>query len=336
MKHLLTDIPLPAVILDRLAALPGLRVHVVQPQDPPRELPADLLRQANFLLTKHPPTNFAEARSLELLQLATVGYEHWREQRLQERDVRVCNARGVFDTAIAEWNVAMMIALCRDLPAMLRNQQDAHWSREPRFAFEIRDRVVGLWGYGGIGRETARVARMLGMTVHVLTRSAIVPRENTYVQPGSGDPEGILPHRRFGIEEEREFLQSLDFLILALPHTRTSRGLIGPEQLRALKPSAFLLNPARAPIVQEAALVQALREGWIAGAALDTHYAYPLPADHPLWKFPRVILTPHISGSDRSDAYPARIGDLLAQNIERYLAGQPLLNLLTSRELDEA
>jgi phosphoglycerate dehydrogenase-like enzyme len=336
MKHLLLDIPLPPAALDRLAAIPGLAVHPIPPVDPPRAFPTDLLRAASFLFTKNPPTNFADAGSLQLLQLATVGYEHWREHRLQDRGIRICNARGVFDTAIAEWNVAMMIALRRDLPAMQRNQQASQWVREPRFALEVRNKVVGLWGYGGIGRETARLSRALGMTVHVLTRSPIRPRQNTYTQPGTGDPDGSLPHRLFRPEEERDFLAGLDFLILALPHTQASRGLIGPDQLRTLKPSAFLLNPARGPIVQEAALVQALREGWIAGAALDTHYVYPLPTEHPLWTLPNVILTPHISGSDRSDEYPGRIADLLTQNVERFLAGQPLLNELTRAELDEA
>lgn len=335
MKHLLLDIPLPAATLERIAAL-GVVVHAIPPGEPVRALPSDLLRAAHFLFTKQPPTNFVDARSLELLQLATVGYEHWREQRLQDTTVRVCNARGVFDTAIGEWNVGMMIALRRDLRAMHRNQEAATWVREPRFAFEIRNKVVGLWGYGGIGRETARLARALGMTVHVLTRSPIGPRHDTYVQPGTGDPQGTLPHRTFTPAQEREFLGGLDFLILALPQTQTSRGLIGVAQLRALKPTAFLLNPARGPIVQEAALLQALRAGWIAGAALDTHYVYPLPPEHPLWGFPNVILTPHISGSDRSDEYPARIGELLASNLERYLARQPLLNELTRRELDEA
>ncbi len=336
MKHLLIELQLSTAHRDRLAALAGVQVHVVPPEDRPHELPADLLRLANVLHCKHPPLNFHEARAVELIQLGTVGYEHWREQRLQDRPVRVCNARGVFDVAIGEWCLAMMIALTRDLRTMMRNQEAARWEREPRFANDIRGKVVGLWGYGGIGRETARLARALGMTVHVLTRSPIGPRENTYALAGTGDLDGTLPHAVFRLDQAREFLAGLDFLILALPQTQTSRGLIGPAELRSLKPSAFLLNPARGPIVQEAALLQALREGWIAGAALDTHYAYPLPPEHPLWCQSNVILTPHISGSDRSEQYPGRIGELLCENVERFITGRPLFNELTRRELDEA
>src|SRR5262249_13609397 len=157
-------------------------------------------------------------------------------------------------------------------------------------------------GYGGIGRETARLAKALGMTVHAMTRSGIKPRLNTYAQPATGDPEGVLPQRVFVTGQEREFLTGLDFLVLALPHTQQSDGMIGEEQLKALPKTAFVLNPARGPIIQEQSLLRALNEGWIAGAALDTHFAYPLPPEHPLWRYPNVILTPHISGADKSSA----------------------------------
>src|SRR5262249_36117084 len=111
---------------------------------------------------------------------------------------------------------------------------------------------------------------------------------------------------------------------------------IGAAELRTLPRTAFLLNPARGPIVQEEALLTALREGWIAGAALDTHFAYPLPPEHPLWKMPNVILTPHISGADLSRLFPPRIGELFVQNVERFLTGRPLLNLVTADEWREA
>jgi phosphoglycerate dehydrogenase-like enzyme len=193
-----------------------------------------------------------------------------------------------------------------------------------------------LWGYGGIGRETARVAKALGLTIHVLTRKPVGPRKDAYTMPGTGDPDGILPDRVFTPEQVKTFLTGLDFLILALPHTRQSDGMIGVEELRALPRTAFLLNPARGPIIQEQALLTALREGCIAGAALDTHFAYPLPPDHPLWQFPNVILTPHISGSDRTPQFPERMGDLFVQNVKRFLAGQPLLNVVTPVEWREA
>jgi phosphoglycerate dehydrogenase-like enzyme len=195
---------------------------------------------------------------------------------------------------------------------------------------------LGLWGYGGIGRETARIAKAFGMTVHVQTRSGVKPRARVFVQPGPGDPEGILPDRVFVAGQEREFLSGLDFLVLALPHTRASEGMIGEAELKTLPRSAFILNPARGPIIQEKPMIQALREHWIAGAALDTHFAYPLPADHPLWRFPNVILTPHISGADMSPNFPDRIADLFIQNVNRHLEGRPLINEISPTEWNEA
>jgi phosphoglycerate dehydrogenase-like enzyme len=105
------------------------------------------------------------------------------------------------------------------------------------------------------------------------------------------------------------------------------------EDLRTLPSTAHLLNPARGPLVQEAAFLQALQEGWIAGAALDTHNQNTLPPDHPLWSMPNAIMTPHISGSTKSNRFPERIWDLFVQNVKRYLENKPLLNIIATESL---
>jgi phosphoglycerate dehydrogenase-like enzyme len=336
VTQLFTDVWLDEAALARLQSRPGLTVQVL-PQHPKGwELADNLLQGPEILLVKLPPSNFERMSNLKFIQLSTVGYEHLRHMKLGERPLRVCNARGIFDTAIAEWNLAMMVNLMRDLRGMIRNQEQARWQRIDGFQQEIRGRVVGLWGYGGIGRETARMAKALGMTVHVMTRSGVTSRRNTYALAGTGDPEGVLPDQVFVAGQQRAFLANLDFLVLALPHTQQSDGMIGEQQLRALPRTAFVLNPARGPIIQEKALLRALTEGWIAGAALDTHFAYPLAAEHALWRFPNVILTPHISGADKSRDFPGRIADLCLQNVNRYLEGQPLLNEITAQEWREA
>jgi phosphoglycerate dehydrogenase-like enzyme len=336
MTSILCEVTLDDAALQRLRALPDVAVRTLPHQKAGWELPADLLRGHQIFLCKLPPSNLFDMPDLRLMQLATVGYEHLRDLGLADRPLRVCNARGLFDTAIAEWCLAMIVNLVRDVPAMIRNQERTHWERAERFQQEVRGRVVGLWGYGGIGRETARLAKAFGIIVHALTRCGIGPRLNTYRQPGTGDPDGVLPDRVFTAGEEQAFLSGLDFLILALPQTKQSTGMVGARELRALPLTAFVLNPARGLIIQEEALVTALREGWIAGAALDTHFAYPLPPEHPLWKMPNVILTPHVSGADRSRDFPARMGDLFVQNVERFLDGRPLLNEITAAEWREA
>jgi phosphoglycerate dehydrogenase-like enzyme len=336
VAHILISVTVDEATLRRLEALPRAAINVVMPNEQEWDLPGELARGVEVLLCKYPPRNLDAMTDLKMIQLSTVGYEHLRHLGLADRPLRVCNARGVFDTAIAEWNLAMMVCLARDLRGMVRNQDQARWHRDHRFQQEIRGRVIGLWGYGGIGGETARLAKAFGLAVSAMTRSGIRRRENMYMQPGTGDPEGVLPDRVFLAGQEREFLAGLDYLVLALPHTRQSEGMIGVEQLRALAHTAFVLNPARGPIIQEAALLQALAEGWIAGAALDTHFAYPLPATHPLWRMSNVILTPHVAGADHSRDFPARIGDLFTQNVIRYQENRALLNELTTREWREA
>ena len=336
MAGVLLSVTVDEASVRRLEALPGVAVRAVEPEGRDWGVSDDLARGADVLLCKYPPRNLADLADLKVLQLSTVGYEHLRHLGLADRPLRVCNARGVFDTAIAEWNLAMMVNLARDLRAMVRNQESATWDRPPRFQQEVRGRTVGLWGYGGIGRETARLAKAFGLTVHALTRAGVRPRRGAYTPPGAGDPEGVLPDRVFVAGQEREFLSGLDFLVLALPHTQQSAGLVGEGQLRALPRTAFLLNPARGPIIDEQALLTALREGRVAGAALDTHFAYPLPPEHPLWRAPNAILTPHVAGADHSRAFPARMGDLFVQNVRRYRAGEALLNELTAEEWREA
>jgi phosphoglycerate dehydrogenase-like enzyme len=335
MTRILSTQLLDETAVRRLEAMPGVTVQHFPTDGTDWVLPEELLRGPEILLCKVPPRNLDAMTDLRLIQLASVGYEHLRHLGFADRSVRVCNARGTCATAIAEWVLAMMINLARNLRGMIRNQEQAHWDRTG-FHGEIRGRIVGLWGYGGIGRECARLAKAFGMVVHVLTRSGVRPRPNTYLHPGTGDPEGVLPDRVFVAGQKQEFLASLDFLVLALPHTRHSNGLIGKVELQALPRTAFVLNPARGRIIDEEALLAALREGWIAGAALDTHFPSPLPADHPLWRFPNVILTPHISGAEKGRYFPERLVDLLAQNVKRYQAGEPLLNEITPEEWREA
>jgi phosphoglycerate dehydrogenase-like enzyme len=336
MTQIVLDVRVQPEALGRLASIPGVRVAAFEPiplQGKPRELPIEQVQAAEILACTLPPSNLAELKSLRLIQLSSVGYAQLYGLGLSERGIRVANARGVYDTAIAEWNVAMMVNLARDLPTMLRNQQQGRWSTEGPFHQEIRGSVVGLWGYGGIGRETARLAKALGMRVHVLSRKGIRRREQVYCVAGTGDPEGCLPDRVFTAGQEEAFLAELDFLVLAMPHTPANHGIVSQRELRSLKRGAFLLNPARGPLVDESALLRALSEGWIAGAALDTHFRYPLPPDDPLWAFPQVIVTPHISGSDRGPHYLDRFWEILLHNVEHFLTGKPLWNELTAAEL---
>jgi len=337
MPHLLINSKFPPSAAEQLRTIPGLKVSftglAAAEHHGPVAFPLELACDADIIVTSDPPQDFAEMTSLKFIQLASVGYAQLYGLDVVSRGIRVANARGVYDSAIGEWNLGMMIALARDLRQMIRNQERGHWEKAPRFANELRSQTVGVWGYGGIGRETARLAKAIGMTVHAYARGGIKPRGETYTAPGTGDVQGALPDKVFLQGQEQEFLSGLDFLILAMPLTPQSKGLIGTAELRALKPTAYVLNPARGPLIQEEALLTALRENQIAGAALDTHYHYPMPADHPLWQFPNVIMTPHISGSDLGPLFVDRMLEITEHNVRQFLAGRALWNELTADEL---
>lgn len=333
MLRILMDIDIEEDRLAALAARPGLEVRVVPFAEDARELPTKLIEDIDVLFCTYPPSNFADMRQVRWIQIASSGYTQLFPHDLSALRIRATNARGCFDVPIAEWNIAMMVNLIRDLPQMCRNQQAHLWDRSERFTRELRGMTVGLWGYGGLARETARVAKLMGMNIHVLVRRGVQSAPDVYRVPGTGDSAGTLPDRVFSAGGEQEFLSGLDFLILAMPLTQHTEGIVGDKELQALPRTAFVLNPARGPLIQEQSLLRALREGWIAGAAIDTHYQYPLPPDHFLWSFPNVILTPHISGTNLTPIFRQRLWDIFIQNVDRYLTGGVLLNELTSEQL---
>lgn len=331
---ILIDVPVHEQALAALQADGRHQFDLISPPNTsPQEIDPARLRDVDALFCSTPPKNFRDMTSVKWVQIASAGYTQLFEHDLNARGIRATNALGCFDVPIAEWVIAMLVNLARDMRQMIRNQDAAVWNRSAVFQREIRGLTLGLWGYGGIGRETARLARHMGLKVHVLTRSGVGPRQHSYHVPGTSDPEGVLPHRIFKAGEELDFLRDLDFLVIALPLTKATDGLIGERELQALPRTAFVLNPSRGPIIQQAALLRALSENWIAGAALDTHYQYPMPPDHPLWRFPNVIFTPHISGSSLSPRFKDRLWEIFSLNLDRYDKGQPLLNELTPAQL---
>jgi len=334
---ILVDVRTDPGSLARLEAIPGVRItktySEAESEELSREIPADLVAETEILFCSFPPTNLEAMTRLKLIQISSAGYEQLLGLGLPGRGIRACNSTGLFDAPIAEWNVAMMINLKRNLRQMIRNQDNGTWDRDGEFQQEIRGSVVGLWGYGALGRQTARLCRAMGVTVHALTRDGAHARPDQYRVADAGDAEGALPHRVFVADQREDFLKGLDFLVLTLPLDASTEGIVGAAELKMLPDHAFLLNPARGHLVQEAALLEALRLGWIAGAALDTHYHYPMPAEHPLWHFPNVIMTPHISGSESGPYYLPRVWHIFLENLPRYRAGETLLNELTAEQL---
>ena len=191
---------------------------------------------------------------------------------------------------------------------------------------ELRGATLGVVGYGSVGRETARLAAALGMRVLACKRDPQQPLDTGWIWPGTGDPQGALPERFYGLDELHDMLPKCDYVLLALASTVTTRHIIDAEALRCMQRSACLINVGRGALVDEPALIEALQAGIIRGAGLDVFEQEPLPANSQLWSLPNVLLTPHQAGI--TPAYHERLMALFAENLKRYLGGQPLLNLV--------
>lgn len=293
-----------------------------------------LLRGTDIILCEVPPANFDDFDQLQWIQLSSSGYSQVLDLPVLERGIRVTNGLGNFDIPIAEWVVMMMIFWQRHTLTMLDNQRHHRWSHEPPFQRELHGSTVGFYGYGGIARETARLCKAMGLTVWTLTRDGTVKkRHDKYFEPGTSDPDGACVDRVFSPDQLDVFLGGLDYLVLAIPLTPATRGLIGEKELRMLQPEAVLLNVARAHIIAEQALIRCMSENWIRGASIDVHYQYPLPPEHPLWAMPNVVLTPHVAGDDANPSFAHRLYNIFTENLRRLIAGEPLLNHLSDSQL---
>lgn len=201
---------------------------------------------------------------------------------------------------------------------------------------QLTSLLRGILGYGAIGRQVGRIAKAVGMEVYAFTsreRSTPASRiDSAFTLPGLGDKDGLFPTRWFhGTTKDsvNDFLaQDLDLLVISLPLTKTTHGLVSSEQFRILqKKKTFVVNIARGPIVDQEALIEALDGGWIRGAALDVTDPEPLPAEHPLWKAKNCFITPHVSW--QSTHQMGRILELLEKNLDNLAEGKPLINALS-------
>jgi len=293
------------------------------------EVTAALTPETQVLYTVHAAFDPADYPGLKWVQLHTAGVDHVQATPLMYSDVAVTTTSGIHAPRIAEYTFASMLAFTYRVPTMLRYQRRAEWptGRWNIFAgHELRGQTLGIIGYGSIGREVARLANAFAMRVLVSKRLVGDMTDDGYRLAGAGDLVGTFPDGVYGPDRLHEMLRQCDYVVVAAPLTPQTRHMIDKAALQAMRPNAYLVNIARGGLIDEAALARALREGWIAGAGLDVFEEEPLPADSPLWKQDNVILSPHVGGV--SLKYDERATDLFAQNLSRYLAGEPLMNMV--------
>jgi phosphoglycerate dehydrogenase-like enzyme len=251
---------------------------------------------------------------------ATAGVERVLTPAAAARGLRITNARGVFSEPIAEYVLMMVLAVVRRLPQLLELQRERTW--QPLSAREMRDVTVGIVGLGSIGRAVARLVLATGCRVIATRRSIGAGQPGGRAVRDDALPEGI--DRILPPEGLMELLGESDLVVLALPLTPATEDLMDAAAFAAMKRDGWLINVARGRLVDERALLRALREGTIGGAVLDTLREEPLSPESPLWSAPNLIITPHTSWS--SGRVLDRSIELFCENLERFQQGRELLN----------
>ena len=289
-----------------------------------------------ILLTGAAPTRLENAPALRWVQMNSAGINHVMQSPIYLReDLSLTTARGVYDVAGAEFTVGLMLSLTKRFKLALESQQARKWcpNSERLNVYpnqELRGRSVGIIGYGGIGQEIARLCNAFGMKTFALVRHNKKPGEARYRLPE------LRRLRAPVLEKVFEFPRGLgpliersDFVIVTLPLTPETEGLIDKSALGRMHKDAYFINVSRGPLVKEEALAEVLREGAIAGAALDVFEQEPLPENSPFWNLKNVIVTPHISGV--FTGMWERVVALFVENLERYRGGKTLFNLVNRR-----
>ncbi len=276
-----------------------------------------LLAEAEVIFGLQVPRNvISRAPKLKWIQSMSAGLEHILDSDIIGSPVVVTNTSGMHAVAMAESILGLMLMFVKHAPLYFELKRKRQWQGITPAV--LCSKTVGIVGLGSVGREVARLSKAFGMRV-------VATRRSTKRITRAKNVDVMLPSFHL-----HQLLAESDFVVLTLPLTRETNKLIGEEELRIMKPTAYLINVARGNIVDEEVLIRALEEEWITGAGLDVFATEPLPRESKLWKLPNVILSPHVSG-DMVD-YDIRATELFCENLSRYINGEKLLNVVVKRK----
>jgi phosphoglycerate dehydrogenase-like enzyme len=284
------------------------------------QTPEELVAAAGDVDAAFGPVNtelFQAAKALRWIQSASAGVE-WMGSvdGLAESDVMVTNTRGAHAATMAEHAFGLLIFLTRGFDSLYLSQQQKVWQRPAQITgVGLAGLTMGIIGLGNIGRAIGERAKAFKMNI-------IAVDVHDVEQPEYVSKLGRL-------DEMPELLQRADVVVVATPITKETRGMLGPDELRLMKPSAYLIVMSRGGIIDEPTLAQMLRDGELAGAGLDVTAIEPLPAESELWDAPRIIITPHSSPS--SSQTGANVTQIMQENLRRFVAGEPLTNLVDKK-----
>lgn len=280
-----------------------------------REEIEGLLGEIEVTVGGFPPDLVSKASNLRWYQQMGAGAD-WlmRHPEAVQHDFVLTNASGVHAIPIAEHILGFLLAFGRGLHRAVRAQERGEWARQylREDLFELVGKTMVLVGLGSIGSRTAKLASALGVRVLGVRRNAEIQAPDVQAT--------------FGPKQLLDLLPEADFLVLAMPLTHETQGMIGERELRAMKPTSYVVNIGRGGTIQEAVLARALEEGWIAGAGLDVFESEPLAADSPLWEMENVIITAHYAGA--TPHYQERAMGIFLANLRRYQASETLYNVV--------
>jgi phosphoglycerate dehydrogenase-like enzyme len=252
------------------------------------------------------------AQRLQWVQSGSAGVDKLLFPALAQSPVVLTNSRGLYAAPLAEFALFGALCFAKNLGLLERNRRERRWERY--HPSELGGATLGIVGFGGTGRATARLAKAFGMKVLALKRRPAAPQDQELV-------DRFVPPDARG-----ELLGQSDYVVNALPLTVETAGYFDEAALRSMRAAACFINVGRGGTVDERALIRALREGWIAGAALDVFQQEPLPADSELYTLPNVIVSPH--SADSTDRSPPRTAQFFLENLRRYVSGQALHNIV--------
>ncbi|KAK9480175.1 hypothetical protein V1514DRAFT_326613 [Lipomyces japonicus] len=299
---------------------------------PLREITAEEWAKTTILVTGTTlPPSRAAAPNLRLVQLYSAGSNAVVKLPFFNEDngVVYATASGTHGPAISEWVILNILNFFHHSSFYAKWQAEKRWGHDSEFPSPVRSqygRTIGILGYGALGRQTARVAQALGMRVIAHSFSNPPKKERVEVAvPGSGDPDGSIPAKWYSGQDQLDdfFTSGLDVLVISVPLTPETKGLINARTLGLLK-GAFVVNIARGAVVDTDALIEALESEHIAGAALDVTDPEPLTPGHKLWTTKNVVISPHISGHARG--YEYGVANIAVHNVKALDGGWPLAN----------
>jgi phosphoglycerate dehydrogenase-like enzyme len=288
---------------------------IVERSESPKQA-MELARDAEIVFAGHWSDDlWKNAPRLKWVQSGGAGIERFMTPDFIASPIILTNAAGVYAIPIADHVMAFVLHFSRGFNRMVRNQIGHRWGEDTE-PDELVDKTLGIVGLGGIGTGVARRAKAFGMRVIATRRRPQLPSE--------------FADEVRGADDLRWLLGESDYVALCSALTQNTHKLVGEEELKEMKPTSCLINIGRGGLIDEPALITALKTGLIAGAGLDVFAEEPLPTDSPLWDMPNVLITPHTAGS--SPRSHERLMDLFCENVRRYLAGEELLNVVDKGE----